>query len=244
MPRPVTEQKLRYQEYVQREAGIRHQSTEEDQRPLELLKAGDLRSVEVMKEMIDAGLAGTTSKDPLRNEKYIFVAIATLAGRAAMSVGMDTERSNTASDLFIQAVDEMTSIEQIHEMILEMIRFYTLEVAALDKANVYSRNVVRALDYIYNHLHEPITAQDVTDHIGVSRSYFSTLFKKETGIGIARYITKKRMEAARNMLLYSDIPYAEIAQILAFSSQSHFSKVFREHVGVTPHGYRNGASGK
>ena len=116
MSRPVTERQLRYQEYVQREAGIRHQNTAEDLRPFEFLKVGDLRSVEAMQEMIDANLAGTTSKDPLRNAKYLFVAITTLAGRAAMSVGMDTERSNTASDLFIQAVDEMTSIDQINEM--------------------------------------------------------------------------------------------------------------------------------
>ena len=244
MAQPVTERQLRYQEFVQREAGFRHQSTEEDLRIFELIKAGDLRSVQAMKSNLDAGLAGTTSKDPLRNAKYLFVAVVTLAGRAAMSVGMDTERSNTASDLFIQAVDEMTDIEQIHEMTREMIRFYTQEVAALEKVSVYSRNVTRALDYIYNHLHEPITAEDVADQVGVSRAYFSTLFKKEVGIGIAAYITKKRMEAARNMLLYSDIPYAEIAQILAFSSQSHFSKVFREHVGVTPHEYRNGASAK
>lgn len=241
MSRPVTERQLRYQEYVQREAGIRHQNTEEDLRPFEFLKVGDLRSVEAMQEMIDANLAGTTSKDPLRNAKYLFVAITTLAGRAAMSVGMDTERSNTASDLFIQAVDEMTSIDQINEMTLEMIRFYTMEVAALDKANIYSRNVVRAFDYIYNHLHEPITAQDVADHVGVSRTYFSTLFKKETGIGIAAYIKKKRMEAACNMLLYSDIPYAEISQILAFSSQSHFTQVFKEYTGMTPHEYRKSA---
>ena len=242
MPRPVTERNLRYQEYVQREAGIRHQSVEEDLRTFEYLKAGDLRSVKAMTDAINAKLGGTTSKDPLRNAKYLFVATATLAGRAAMSVGMDSERSNTASDLFIQAVDEMTNIDRINEMAVEMIRFYTLEVAALDKANVYSRNVIRAFDYIYNHLHEPITAQDVADHVGVSRAYFSTLFKRETGMGIAVYIRKKRMEAARNMLRYSDMSYAEIAQILAFCSQSHFIQLFKADTGLTPYEYRNGAS--
>ena len=80
---------------------------------------------------------------------------------------------------------------------------------------------------------------DVADHVGVSRTYFSTLFKKETGTGVAAYITNKRMEAARNMLQHSDFSYAEISQILAFSSQSHFSKVFKDHTGMTPREYRN-----
>ena len=62
------------------------------------------------------------------------------------------------------------------------------------------------------------------------------------GMGIASYIRKKRMEAACNMLRYSDIPYAEIAQILAFSSQSHFIQVFKADTGMTPHEYRNSAS--
>ena len=63
-------------------------------------------------------------------------------------------------------------------------------------------------------------------------------FKKEMGIGVAEYILKKRMEAARNMLRYSDMSYAEISEILAFSSQSHFTAVFKKHHGITPKEYR------
>ena len=46
------------------------------------------------------------------------------------------------------------------------------------------------------------------------------------------------MEAARNMLRFSDIPYSEISATLAFSSQSHFIQVFRKQVGCTPHEFR------
>ena len=233
------EKQLRYMEFVQREAGTRHQTVEEDLLPFELLKAGDLRAVDVLKERIDKKLHGKTCDDPLRDAKYLFVASVTLAGRAAMSVGMESERSNTASDLFIQQADKMTRIEDIHALELEMIRFYTLEVAGLDKKSTFSLSVTRALDYIYNHLHEPITVSDVADHVRLSRSYFSSVFKDEMGIGVAEYITKKRMEAARNMLRYSDMSYAEISQILAFSSQSHFIAVFKKYHGCTPKEYRS-----
>ena len=93
--------------------------------------------------------------------------------------------------------------------------------------------------------------QDAPDSLDINLFYAgffaalnndSTLFKQETGMGIASYIRKKRMEAACNMLRYSDIPYAEIAQILAFSSQSHFIQVFKADTGMTPHEYRNSAS--
>ncbi|MBO4887026.1 MAG: helix-turn-helix transcriptional regulator [Firmicutes bacterium] len=235
---PNLEKQLRYMEYVQREAGVRHQSTEEDNRIWELIKAGDLRSVDALRYNMEHHLAGTTSKDPLRNAKYILVAVCTLAGRAAMSAGMEPERSNTASDLFIQRADVMDDIEQIDQLMIEVVRFYTMEVAALDKKSVFSLNVSRALDYIYLHLHEPITVEEVANAVGISRGYFSSLFKQELGIGVAEYILSKRMEAARNMLRYSDMSYAEISQVLAFSSQSHFIAVFKKANGCTPKEYR------
>ncbi|MBQ8088719.1 MAG: helix-turn-helix transcriptional regulator [Clostridia bacterium] len=72
----------------------------------------------------------------------------------------------------------------------------------------------------------------------MSPSYLSTLFRRESGVSISNYILNKRMEAARNMLRFSDIPYSEISATLAFSSQSHFIQVFRKQVGCTPHEFR------
>ena len=83
---PNLEKQLRYMEFVQREAGARHQTVEEDNQIWDYIKAGDLRSVESLRSNYARQLAGTVSKDPLRNAKYLFVATCTLAGRAAMSV--------------------------------------------------------------------------------------------------------------------------------------------------------------
>lgn len=51
---------------------------------------------------------------------------------------------------------------------------------------------------------------------------------------IAAYIEKKRIEAAKNMLDFSEYTYSQIANILAFSSQSHFSRVFKKNTGYSP----------
>ena len=95
------------------------------------------------------------------------------------------------------------------------------------------------MDYIYNHLHETIHVDTLAELVGLNRSYLSTLFKKETGTSISEYILSKRMEAAQNMLRFSDYTYAEISAILAFSSQSHFNRVFRAQTGYTPKEFRN-----
>ena len=69
-------------------------------------------------------------------------------------------------------------------------------------------------------------------------TYLSELFARETGTSLSQYITDKRMEAAENMLKYSEYSFSEIAQILAYRSQSHFTKVFKKHSGMTPGEYR------
>ena len=94
------------------------------------------------------------------------------------------------------------------------------------------------MDHIYHHLHESISMQELAGLTNLSASYLSTLFKKETGITVSDYITSKKMEAASNMLKYSDYTYAEISSFLNFSSQSHFTRVFKKHKGITPKQYR------
>ena len=120
-----------------------------------------------------------------------------------------------------------------------MFAFYTAEVAKLDKKAVYAKPVVLCLDYIYEHLHEPIRVSSLAEFAGLNPSYLSTLFKKETGVSISAYVLSKRMEAAKNMLKFSPYSYAEIAAMLAFSSQSHFTRVFKVQTGYTPKAYRN-----
>ena len=94
------------------------------------------------------------------------------------------------------------------------------------------------MDYIHYHLHEKITVAILAQRVHLNPTYLSELFKRETGTAISQYITDKRMEAAENMLKYSEYSFNEIAQILAYRSQSHFTKVFKKHSGMTPGEYR------
>lgn len=103
-----------------------------------------------------------------------------------------------------------------------------------DESYGISRPLWKAMDYIYYHVHEKITLNEVGEAAGISPNYLNHLFKKEKGITIQKYICAKRIEAAKNMLLYSEYSETEIATFLAFSSTSHFIKTFRENTGTTP----------
>ena len=62
--------------------------------------------------------------------------------------------------------------------------------------------------------------------------------KKETGMLFVDYIQKERIEAACNMLTYSDYTAAQISEYLCFSTQSYFIKIFRKYTGTTPAKYK------
>ena len=239
MNSPVNEKKLRYMEYLHRETAVRHHTHTEDMYQYDLLRIGDPRAIEEGRKMFSSDLTGHISDDPLRNFKYLFVASITLACRSAIAGGMDAERAYNISDLYILKMDTLQSIDAVKELQADMFAFYTKEVAALDKSNVYSKPIVLCMDHIYYHLHEPIHTEMLAEQVGLNRSYLSTLFKKETGQTLSQYILSKRIEAAQNMLRFSDYTYAEIATALAFSSQSHFIRVFRAQTGYTPKEFRN-----
>ena len=84
-----------------------------------------------------------------------------------------------------------------------------------------------------------ITIKELAEYTDLSPSYLSRLFKKELGISISDYISEKKIEKAENLLKYSDFTFIEIANYLAFSSQSHFIQTFKKAVGLTPKKYRD-----
>ncbi|MBD5084870.1 MAG: helix-turn-helix transcriptional regulator [Clostridiales bacterium] len=158
---------------------------------------------------------------------------------AAIAGGMEAERAYNISDLYILKMNRLESADEIKALHAEMFAFYTNEMAVLDKRAAYAKPVVLCLDYIYEHLHEPIRMEQLAQFAGPNASYLSTLFKRETGASVSEYILSKRIEAAKNMLKFSEYSCSEIAATLAFSSQSHFSRVFKKQTGYTPKAYRD-----
>lgn len=95
-----------------------------------------------------------------------------------------------------------------------------------------------AKQYIRNHFSEPITLEEVSAAIGFSPNYFSTMFKKETGEGFARYLSHMRMEEARGLLRDTRLSALEICKRVGFGDIKHFTRTFRMENGLTPTEYR------
>ena len=133
---------------------------------------------------------------------------------------------------FLVATNMKNKKDSPNPLLVEKMRRYF-------KDNTYSKHINASKEYIYSHIKERITIEDLADSLGVSASYLSRLFKKETGISVSAYIRRQKIEMAKNLLQYSDYSVIEIANRLSFSSQSHFIQQFREVVGMTPRKYRD-----
>ena len=109
----------------------------------------------------------------------------------------------------------------------------------LSDLSVLSKPVMQCIDYIYAHIKDRITIEDLACHTGLSQNYLSRVFKQNLGISISDYIREKKIEKATHLLRYSDKAVVDIANYLSFSSQSHFIQVFENFTGLTPKKYRD-----
>lgn len=234
----VNEARLRYLDFIAREDRIRHHRYVEEMKQYDLMRAGDISAISESARLWDSGLYGHLSDDSLRDAKYRFVTSITLATRFAIDGGMDEEDAYNASDLYIQDMDRCENADDVRRLHTDMMTFFTWAMADMQKTDVHSKAVAECMDYIHYHLHEKITVTILADHVHLNPTYLSELFAREVGTPISHYVTDRRMEAAENMLKYSQYGFSEIAQILAYRSQSHFSKAFKRHSGMTPSEYR------
>jgi AraC family transcriptional regulator len=96
-----------------------------------------------------------------------------------------------------------------------------------------------ALDYIHEHLDQNLTLDKIAASIYMSSHYFASLFKQSTGMTPYQYVTKCRIEKAKQLLKKHELPLVEICQQVGFQNQSHFTRVFRQHTTKTPKAYRD-----
>ncbi len=95
-----------------------------------------------------------------------------------------------------------------------------------------------ALTYINEHYRDDISLEDVASFAGFSKYYFSRIFKQFSGTSYTEFLTRKRLAAATDLLIYSRKPIHEIAAESGFGSVASFNRVFRGYKNLTPTQYR------
>lgn len=202
-----------------------------------LVTTGDLESALGIMDRINAFHRAILAKDPVRSLKNSLICNCTFLARAAINGGVAFEDAFALSDRLILRLEASQSVKELEDMEHQNLMEF---VALVHSYNVYhySKPVREVIGYINHHLAEPIHLDQLAEAVFLHPNYLSTLFKKETGRTISRYILVRRIEEAKFFLRYTDNPISDIASFFQFSSQSHFIRRFSEVEGTTPLQYR------
>lgn len=108
-----------------------------------------------------------------------------------------------------------------------------------DQKKVAEKKPIRAAkQYIYDNYNRNLTLESVSGFVGFNPTYFSVLFKKETGRNFSEYLTDLRMKNAKTYLVSTDMDIADIAAEVGYGDLKYFSKLFKKSTGINPTEYR------
>lgn len=111
--------------------------------------------------------------------------------------------------------------------------------AAAEENGIIHPKIMSASEYICQNYAEHITVKKLSDMYGLSAKYFGVLFKKMLGQTVNEFVLYRRIEAAKVLLMSTDMSIDDISRVTGFDNQFYFSRCFKETEGITPTGYRS-----
>lgn len=175
--------------------------------------------------------------DSRKQIEYMAVTSSCLASRAAIRGGVNAYDAYRMSEMFLQKISKCTNVMEILKIHMEISETFT-EMVCKVKENRNSDCVEQCKDYIARYRTKKFSLNDVAEAVGKNPSYLSRVFSEQTGMSMQEYALNIRLEAAANILRYSNESVGGIAQYLDFPSQSYFGEKFKKKYGMTPAEYR------
>lgn len=215
-----------------------HNTLTLEQTIMNFVRHGDVSALKEWIKSAPAVRPGKLSSDTLRQLKNTFIVTVTLVSRSAIRGGMDTNDALSLSDAYIQKCELLSSVEAIVNLQFHMVLEYTERVERLKLGKTPTKLLTDIANYVQKHLTEPVNIEALSKAVFVSRTHLAVKFKKETGMTLTEFVLKEKIEEGKRLLRYTDKPLSAIAAYLGFSSQSHFSNVFRKYARCLPSEYR------
>ncbi len=131
-----------------------------------------------------------------------------------------------------------------HESVVKLLEIFAQHLSMLGNQVFFQQEnaeppvIKRAKEYILEHQTEELSLGQVARAVNTSTFYFCKIFKKFTGINFTDYLSRARIEKAKNLLLNPNLRISEIAFEVGFQSLTHFNRVFKRILGQSPTEYR------
>ena len=143
----------------------------------------------------------------------------------------------TTSQMLNAKAEALALISQI------MMNFSYTQPAKVNQQASDTSLVVRAvIQYIQDHLSDPITLEEISKHVNFSKTYICRAFRKHLDMSVVELINHMRCRAAYELLCQQDITVSECARRSGFTTLSYFSKMYQRHIGELPSDTRRKAT--
>ncbi|MCM1181272.1 MAG: AraC family transcriptional regulator, partial [Clostridium sp.] len=203
-----------------------------------LFKMIRLGSAEEVIEAVDKYLNHTIFPDKALQQYHIdIMELMTLIYRFLMNNDIEiSDFSEDIKELYCSILE--LEPEALQKWLLDRCLFVREKLIGTRNKSTKSF-VSRAIEYVQDHyMEEELSLDHICEVLGVSNSYFSTIFKKETGSSFISYLTDYRMEQAASMLIATNEKSYMIANSVGYADPNYFSYVFKRKFGVSPSKYR------
>ena len=182
--------------------------------------------------------AGRITRDARKQLEYLTVSLVNTFMIAAIQGGVYPPEANAIADQALRRLSQIKSVAEIPALVSEAALRFSETVRITKDRDTGNIHVEKAKHYLSDHLTQEIRTGDIAAAVGLSPYHLSRLFKSHTGLTMREYLTKERIEAAKQLLAASDRTIPQIASLLRFCDQSYFTMVFRKLTGQTPGEYR------
>jgi AraC-like DNA-binding protein len=173
----------------------------------------------------------------IRAIKARFLEMLVILSRATIEAGADPAETFRLSEDFISQIEQFVDVDQIALWISDIVRRFVLQ--AFDLAQAKQSDVVfKTTNYIKRNCAEKLSLDSLAREVFLSKSYLSSVFKKETGMSLTVYINKVRVEKSKKLLLEDNASLSCISSQCGFKDQSYFTKVFKRETGISPKRFR------
>lgn len=175
-------------------------------------------------------------KGTLRERKNFSISYTAMLIQAAIEGGMDYEIASRLNLKYLYLIENKKFSSELEQ--LEMDILYDLSSAVRKIKRLGNTKLIRdCKDYILENISRDLKVYSIAEYFKVDSKYLARRFKKETNETIKNYINRKKVEEAKRIMQTSKMKLIDIATNLSFNDQSHFTKVFKEHTGLTPKQY-------
>ncbi|KZE06362.1 Transcriptional regulator AraC family [Bacillus mycoides] len=161
----------------------------------------------------------------------------TLATRYAIEGNLPPDIAFALSILYIQTMEQLDNVDSVRRLSGDALRTFADRVKEFN-AQKFSNAVTTCMNHINKNVYDGISLNELANHLDITPTYLSKLFKKEVGIPLSDYIQRVRVEEAKKLLTLTTYPLSDICAWLNFNDQSYFTRVFKKSTNMTPRQYR------